>query len=199
MSYLDLCEVGGYMYALVTRNSGTTLEKFDPDLFCDSSLSVEPADGSVSGFGHLVGETVNVRGFYGDYSGSDDAGVTLDQAVVAEDGTVAIRLAGELVEGLSYVEVGIPFTATVEPLPPQIGPRTRLVAATLDLFNTREIVVGGYPLVTRRISDALDAPLPTVSGFYKVPLRGWGPSKTVAITQTAPQPMIVRGIEMESA
>jgi len=200
IAILDLCEMGGYMYALVQRNGGTTFEKYDPLYFTDSALKVTPTADVAAGFDHLASETVTVRIIRDAYDPDvDDTGETLDSAEVDEDGEVALKIAEVAFTDASEAECGLPFTAIVEPVPPQIGPRTRLVSVTLDLFETREIEVGGFPLVTRLVSDPLDGPLPLVSGFYKVPLRGWGPSKTVEIRQSAPQPMLLRGWELVSA
>ena len=200
VAVLDLCEWGGFMRSLVQRDGGTTFEKFDPAYFTDSAVQVEPVGPLASGVDHLAESDVTVRAVREIVDATeDDNGETLDTQTVTVDGEVDLEIAGVGVEDFVLAEIGLPFTAIVEPLPPKIGPRTRIIGATLDLFKTREILVDGYPLVTRMSSDPLDAPLPLVSRFFKVDGTGWTESATKRITQSAPHPFVLRGIELESA
>lgn len=185
--FLDLAEVGGFMYAVVDRELGRYIEKFDPAYFTDSGVIQSGSDETEwSGLEHLEGETVDVRG--------NEA--TLDQATVT--GGAITSQAGGLDYECFECEVGLPFDVAVQPTPVVATIKSRLIRATVDVYQSREFSVGGYPVVTRNATD-LSNPPPLVDGFWKVPLRGWSQRATVAIAQRSPQPLVVRGIEVEAA
>ena len=102
--------------------------RFDDDVsiedafFVDCGLSEEfdPAESSVSGLDHLIGETVQILG----------DGVVLTEQVVDENGAVdLVDLEGESTSA-SDVHAGLGFTSTIETMPllPQmhVDPRARM-------------------------------------------------------------------------
>lgn len=185
--WTDIAEAGGYIYAVAGVNGVRMLVKFSSDYYTDCGEVVTGSDlSSWTGLSHLNGLVCDVRG--------DDA--TLDRQTVSS-GTVASENGG-VAYPCDEVEVGLPFSVAIQPTPPVVGRKTRLIAATVDVYESRQFKVGGYPVVTRA-AGTLTNPEPLVSGLYRIPLRGFGQRKTVAIAQDAPQPLLIRGIEMEAA
>lgn len=186
-SFLDVAEAGGFMYAAIEHSAGRYLVKFDPAYFTDAGVIQTDSDQTAwSGLDHLDGDLCDVRG--------DEA--TLDQATPAS-GAIVSKAAG-VEYPCDELEVGLPFDLSVQPTPPVVGRKTRLYKAVVDVYRSREFSVGGYPVVTRNSASLVNPP-PLVDGLWPVPLRGWGQRKTVAITQRAPQPLTVRGLQMEAA
>lgn len=185
--FYDLAEVGGFMYVAVDRQNGRFLEKFDPARYTDAGAILTGSDDTEWTVDHLgLATDLHVRG----------DGATLDAVSTNGDGDFTTQVAG-VDHPCDSVEVGYPFIVTVRPTPPSLGRRTRLVACTVDILDTREITVGGYRVVTRNSSNLGAADLAT--GLYRVPLSGWGRNKTVTIEQNAPQPFLLRGLELEAA
>ena len=190
-AFEDVVEVGNVMYAAVARTiNGSAvryLERFDATFYTDAGEQQTGASSaSWSGFSHLEAETVDVRA----------DGATVDQVTVASGAVTASSGGADF--ACTAIEVGLPFDVTVEPTPPVLGRKTRLIAVTVDLYQTREIKVGGFVLETRQ-TGAIANPVALATGFYRVPLRGWGQRKTVEVTQRAPQPFHLRGLEVEVA
>ena len=186
-TFVDVTSAGGFMYVAVDRDNGRFLEKFDPAYFTDcGKIQAGSQVSAWTGLDHLDGQLCDVRG--------DEA--TLDQETPAA-GAITSQAAG-VDYPCDTIEVGLPFDVSVQPTPPVIARKTRLTEATIDVLESREFMVGGYPVVTRSALSLVN-PEPLVSGLYKVPLRGWGQRSTVAIAQRAPQPLTVRGLQMVSA
>ena len=192
-SFLEVAEVDDALYAVTSRNiDGSTtyfLEKFDAARYTDCGVYQTGAAASTwSGHSHLNGESVKVRG----------DGLTLNDATVS-GGIVATTLDGSTWSPTA-VEAGLGFAVTVEPTPPQQGEFTSISKVTLDLFESRAVFVNGF-----RVRDYLpgvaitDAPSPLSTGFRAMPVRGWGDRQTVTITQTEPQPLTLRALDIEVA
>ena len=176
------------VYLVVVRSiAGVTkrfVEKMDDALFLDCALAATsglPTD-SWTGFGHLNGEEVRVRG----------DGYVLENATPA-GGAITSS------EEVSALEAGLFFAASIQPLPPDAnvggktltGDKRRLVYVNLLLKNCRELIV---LMGTKRFEpafrafgdDVLDEPVQTFTGWKKVFVRGIGRSEAPEITQEQP-------------
>jgi hypothetical protein len=168
-AFRSIAETEGTVYAVVERAGTQRLERFDDTLACDAATSqADPAGATVwAGLGHLEGSTVTVLA----------DGAPRDTTTVLNGAIVLDRPA-------MVVQVGLPFTHVIEPMPPdmltpggaRMGP-VRLVAATFRLLATGAISVdlgrGSRPVPFRRLDTPLldAAPLPFTGD---VTLRGLG-------------------------
>ncbi len=162
--------VGDDVYLLVDREGVFTIELFDNNLNLDSALTGTAGSPTThwSGLDHLEGLTVSVIG----------DGIVQDNKVVT-DGEVTID------EAATDVEIGLPFTHIVEPLPPaSIGDgamirKTRLIQANFRVQDTKALRLnvgrGLKDVALRQFGEdeILDAPPPSVSGDIKVRALGW--------------------------
>lgn len=193
-SFLDVCEVGDELFVVVERDIDGDdvlfMERFDYDFFTDCAVQASLSDETtISGLDHLDGETVAVRA----------DGVTMERVEVAS-GDAAIR-SGDVPIESSEVEAGLPFTATVEPMPPQVGEFTAVVRAAVDLYESRAVNVDGYRLRDYLPGQTVPASglTPAITGVRPIELRGWGDRQSITITSSEPQPLLVRAVEMETA
>lgn len=162
--------VGEDVFLLIERNGAYVIEQFDDTLNLDSVLSgtvVSPA--SVwSGLDHLEGQAVSVVA---------DGQIQSEKFVVG--GTVTLDNAA-----LS-VEIGLPYTHMIEPLPPSAvgaaggGRKVRLVQGLFRFQDTQALRLdvgrGLKDISLRQIGDGplLDAPPPLISGDVRVRALGW--------------------------
>jgi hypothetical protein len=189
--------VGDVVYLLVLRGADYTVEEFDPKLNLDSALTgtAISASASWSGLDHLNGKTVSVVA---------DGIVQTDKVV--SNGQVTIDAAA------NTVEIGLPFTHIIEPLPPSVvdgggtGRATRLVEALFRLQDTAALrldVGRGFKDVALRQfgEDAiLDAPAPLVSADISVRALGWqidGTRPLWRISQSVPLPFTLLSVTTE--
>lgn len=186
--YEEVLVLGTAVYLTVKRtiNGGTVrfIERMDADHFLDASII--STNGSPitawSGYGHLNGETVNVRG--------DD--------YILEDAAVS---AGALTSSLdvSELEAGIEFLARVKTLPIEAilngeqiaGDWKRLVFTNVRLNNSRNVVVKVgttryAPSFTTFGSEVLDIPVQLFSGWKKVHVAGVDRDVALELTQDDP-------------
>lgn len=195
-SFKSVAEVDDYMHAVVQRTiDGSTvyyLERFDPDFYTDSGYAATAsATSSWSGLDHLEGETVDVRGEIDAAAGY----ATLDADTVAS-GAITTSVAGFATD-VTGIEVGIPFDTIVQPMPVEQGRKVRLVSATVDVVDSRDVRVDGWRVVDREGAAILVNPPALLSGLKRVPLRGWSERPAPTITQDEPQPLTVRGMDIE--
>jgi hypothetical protein len=162
--------VGDDVYLLVERDGNYFIELFDDALNLDSALSGEAGSPATewSGLDHLEGKSVSVVA----------DGVVLDPHTVA-DGQVTLD------EPATAVEIGLPYTHVIEPLPPAaIGEgamirKVRLVEAVFRLQDTKALRLdvgrGLKDVSLRRFGEAeiLDEPPPMVNGDIHVRALGW--------------------------
>lgn len=179
-----------YVDGVLTR----FIEKLNSDLFLDCALadtSVSATD-SWSGFDHLDGEDVWVRG----------EGYVLDNVTPASGAFTSS-------EEVTTIEAGFFFAASIQPLPPDanVGGRTltgdkrRLAWVNLYLKDCREIIVkmGSKrfePPFRQFGDDVLDEPVQTFTGWKKVFVRGIGRSDAPEITQEQPVEFEVLSLTM---
>lgn len=189
--------VGEDVYMLVDRDDTYTIEQFDSTLNLDSALSGTAGSPATiwSGLGHLEGKTVSVV--------ADDI-VQTDKVV--SGGQVTIDTAA------TSVQIGLPYTHIVEPLPPSVvnnggtGRATRLVEAIFRLEETAALRLD----VGRGLKDValkqfgedpiLDAPAPLISSDVKVRALGWqadGADPLWKIEQSVPLPFTLLSVTTE--
>lgn len=199
-SFRGVAVAGGTTYVLAERGGAVFLEAFDGALATDAALTgtADPATAAWSGLDHLEGETV---------------------AVVA-DGAVRPRPvvtggAVTLDEPASAVEIGLPFSHAVTPLPPVVqgpqggsqGGRVRPVAITFRLHETAALRLDtgrGFAEVPfkRFGTGVLDAAPAPFTGDRTVRAFGWrqgadGPLWRIA--QDTPLPFTLLSVSTELA
>ncbi len=189
--------VGDDVYMLVERNGTFMIEHLDASLHLDSALSGEVASpASVwSGLDHIEGEEVSI---------------VADGAVVTSQNVIGGLIT--LDEPASSVEIGLPYTHVVEPLPPnevgQVGSgrRLRLVEGIFRVKDTAALRLdvgrGAQDVSLKQIGegDILDTSAPTVSGDVKVRSLGWqkdGTQPLWRIEQSSPLPFTLLSVSLE--
>ncbi|MBU6234532.1 MAG: hypothetical protein KGQ41_01695 [Alphaproteobacteria bacterium] len=189
---LSVCAVGDVIYVLVQRDSGITIEMFDDELAMDSALAGESAVPSLtwSGLGHLEGKAVTV----------------LADGVVRPDAVVSGGIV-TLAEPASRVQIGLPFTHVVEPLPPNALAgggavrAARLIEAIFKVESTSalraDVGRGLRDVPLRDVGVVLDTPPPVVSGDIRVRAFGWQQDSTQPlwrIEQSVPLPFTLLSV-----
>lgn len=189
--------VGDGVYLLVDRAGTWTIERFDDALNTDSALvgASDAATAQWSGLDHLEGRTVAVVG----------DGTALGRVPVVA-GTVIVDPAA------IAVEAGLPFTHTIEPLPPgQVGQvaggdAVRLVGVAFRLEDTAALRVdlgrGLQELPLHRFGPqpAEGRPPPRVSGDRRLRALGWRRDidrPLWRIEQDAPLPFTLLSVTMD--
>lgn len=162
--------VGDEVYLLVERDGNYFIEVFDNSLNLDSALKGEAGSPATewSGLDHLEGMSVSVVA----------DGVVLDPHTVT-GGQVTLE------EPATAVEIGLPYTHVVEPLPPSaIGEgamirKVRLIEAVFRLQDTKALRLdvgrGLRDVSLRQLGeeDILDEAPPLMSGDIHVRALGW--------------------------
>lgn len=183
---------------LVEEASVHELIEFSFDLFTDSTSKqsfVTPTT-VITGLDHLDDKTVHVRGEITDGEGfyvfpSDTViggQITLDNAVV-------------------NVEVGLPFTPLIQPMPVQVPSQVgqtiyipkRLTRYFIDFYESIGVFVDGVLIPYLSFgSTVLDqVPEPKTGLVEQVNLGGWDRRQAPSITQSDPVPMTILGIGYE--
>lgn len=181
---------------LVARTIGGVtkryVEFFSPDLQTDSAVTgTSGGAGSTvwTGLSHLEGKAVDVvqDGFYG------------GRYTVAS-GQITLAIAA------NAVEIGLPYTSTIEPVPPEVPTGTGTGQG--NAMSVHEVVVrfqdsigakiNGQQIPTRSFAadGVLDDPLVPFSGDKRVENLGWkrGGESLVTITQELPFSMTVLAV-----
>lgn len=187
--------VDGEVFVVVDRqiNGGTKryVEQFVPTMTVDSGKTLTDTPKSIwPGFEHLAGETVQVMSNY-DYLG---------EFTMPVDGILDL---GELTP--STVTVGLNYTPTLTPLPPDLqlrsGPTTgdprRIVRVILDLVEAYNVDIDGSDLLIRQGGDDISQPISPVTGLREFWLLGWDLRGQPTVTQTVPLPLTINGMVME--
>ncbi len=162
--------VGENTYLLVERDGEFLIEKFDDTINLDSALSGESVSEKTiwSGLDHLEGKEVTVI--------SD--GIVLDNPLTVTSGSITLS------EPANTIEVGLPYTHILEPLPLAMnentsGRKTRLIEGIFRVYETQalRLDVGrglkDVPLKQFGEDEVLDTPPPVVSGDIRVRSLGW--------------------------
>jgi hypothetical protein len=163
--------VGDEVYFLVERGGEIFIEELESGFALDSALKGESDTPKTiwAGLDHLEGESVTVIA---------DGRVQLPLTVTA--GSITLE------EGARSVEIGLPFTHIVEPLPPNViegagaGRKLRLVEGVFRVQDTSAIRLdlgsGLNDVALRQFgasAEILDAPPPVVNGDIRVRALGW--------------------------
>lgn len=170
--------VGDDVYMLTLRDGNYLIELLDDDLNLDSSLTGEAGSPATiwSGLDHLDGQTASIVA----------DGEVVDSQTVSSG---AITLS----EAASAVEIGLPYTHIVEPLPPSEtgvaggGRRIRMIEAIFRLKETQALKLdvgrGLKDTALRQLGEEeiLDEPPPMVSGDIVVLALGWQNDPTAAL------------------
>lgn len=189
--------VGDNVYFLIERNGAFFIEQIDDTLYLDAALSGEDGTPTTiwSGLGYLEGQTVSVVA-----DGKVEASKTVS--------------AGQIVTSnpANTVQVGLPYTHIIEPLPPgnitEVGyaRAVRLVEAVFRLQNTAALTLdtgrGLKDISLRQLGEdpILDAAPPQVSGDIRVTAYGWNndTSKPLwRIEQSLPLPFALLSVHTE--
>lgn len=162
--------VGENTYLLVERDGDFFIEKFDDSIYLDSSLSGSSmmATTNWSGLDHLEGKEVTIVA----------DGVVLDEPITVISGGFTLP------DAANTIDVGLPYTHIVEPLPLAMsefsaGAKTRLVEGIYRVQDTQSLRLDvgrglkDVPLKQFGEDELLDAPPPIVSGDIKVRALGW--------------------------
>lgn len=188
--------VGEDSYILVDRDGTYTIELMDPELNLDSALSgySETPTTSWSGLDHLEGETVSIVA---------DGEVQTSQTV--SSGAITLSSAA------SDVDIGLPFTHVVEPLPPNILSDTgaaktvRMIQSVFRIEETSALKIdtgdGLQDITLRDTGDYnLSAPDDIVSADICVRALGWRrdlDQPLWRIEQSDPLPFTLLSVKME--
>lgn len=191
----SIAVAGDAVWMLIERGGAFSIEQLDDALSLDGALSGESTGGASiwSGLDHLEGREVCV----------------IADGVVVGTKTVLSGAITLDAPALS-VQVGLPFTHIVEPLPPASGAsarRVRLVEATFRLEQTAALRVdfgqGLRDIPLREMNSSaplLDAPAPLVSRDVRVRALGWrqdGSKPLWRIEQDTPLPFTLLAVAMD--
>jgi hypothetical protein len=188
----------GAVYLGVARDGAWRVERWDDDLLVDAGVRVTtglPLT-TVTGLGHLEGRTVAIV--------ADGA---VQPSATVTGGAVTLPREAE-----DEVQVGLPFTVLVRPMPPEprlpgdpmLGRKARIVRASMRVDDTGPFTLNGIVVDARRFGDApaspLDAPPRRLTGDARLSgLTGWSPRPTVDIAQEEPQPFQLLALALDVA
>ncbi|NQZ14813.1 MAG: hypothetical protein HRT94_08350 [Alphaproteobacteria bacterium] len=189
--------VGDDVYMLVERNGSYQIELFDDDLNLDSALTgeVETPTDTWSGLDHLEGQVVSI---VADGIVHTDTTVTSGQVILDAPATT--------------VEIGLPYTHIIEPLPPVVsqqgetGKRTRLIEIMFRFKDTQalrlDVGQGLRDVALKQLGEdiVIDAPPPIVSEDVRVRALGWqsdGTKPLWRVEQSVPYPFTLLSVTTE--
>lgn len=183
------------VWMLVERGGAFSIEQLDDTLTLDAALSGESTAGASvwSGLDHLEDQSVTIIA----------DGIVIGSKTV-QGGSVTLDAPAKT------VQIGLPFTHIVEPLPPAAGAssrRVRLVEAAFRLEQTAALRVdfgrGPRDIPLRELESGaplLDAPAPLISRDVRVRALGWsqdGSKPLWRIEQDTPLPFTLLAVAME--
>lgn len=196
--FTAVAEIEGTVWFAVQRFGTFRLERLDATLALDAALTGSAAAPKQewAGLDHLEGQTVTVV------------------ADGAPAGTALVS-GGEitLADPALSVQVGLPYTHEVAPLPPDLvvgasvfAPPLRVVSLIFRLLNTAALTVdlgrGPQPLPFRRLdSTALGTPPPSFTGDVRLRALGWHRSAADPlwrISDATPLPMTLLSVTTET-
>lgn len=186
--------VSDRLYLLVERviNSVTVyyIEIESLTALTDSAIvSTVTGSATLTGLGHLEGETVDVKAD-GAYQGE----------FVVVGGEVTITRVVD-----TDWEVGLPYTPIIQTMPlntglqngPNAASKKKILRAALRLFESNGVIVNNQRLADKTIGlNQFDAPIPQ-TGLKRITLLGWSLEADITITQDTPMPMNILNIGME--
>tara|TARA_X000001382_G_C3175137_1_gene180819 strand:+ start:677 stop:3271 length:2595 start_codon:yes stop_codon:yes gene_type:complete len=172
------------------------VEKLDDDRTTDCSFQLsdgsddgsKPTSTTVSGLGHLEGETVEVI--------RDDIFLGTKNVVSGEITIDQIPT--------TYVEVGLHYDVLAKTLPAEprlasgtmMGRKKRIVDASPILYKTQNIAINGKEVPLKQFPYTLDSSETVFSGRKRVtPVLGFSTEAQIEITQTKPLFFTLLGLE----
>lgn len=189
--------VGENVYLLIQRDGNYLIEKFEEALNLDSALTgeVSIATDTWSGLNHLEGQTVSVVA----------DGIALDTPIIVTSGSITLD------EPATEIQVGLPYTHIIEPLPPAMndvtaGRKMRLIEAIYRLQETQALRLDtgqglkDIPLKQLGEDIILDAPPSVINGDVKIRALGWqkdGTSPFWRIEQSVAYPFRLLSVATE--
>jgi hypothetical protein len=193
----SVATVGESTYALVERLGGVLIEVLDEAAYLDSALSgtSETPKQEWSGAGHLEGRTVKIVA---------DGSVVPD--AIVQGGSITLD------QPARSVQMGLPFTHVIEPLPPSMqaisagqGGKLRPISITLRVWETSALYLdagrGLLRVALKRLRDRmLDPPPFPFSGDVTVRTLGWrdtGIAPLWRIEQDVPLPFTLLSVSTE--
>ena len=169
------------------------IEQLVDDVFLDSQVTITLATAgtAVTGLSHLNGKVVQVK---------VDGARRVDKTV--SNGAITLDSRG------TVVEVGLPFEAKAETMPPAFPTKTgttmgdfkRIVKVQVQSSDTAGISINGAKQSLRELNvDNLDTVPTGKTGFYNYEPGDseWLQSPTVTILHNEPEPMTILGIIIE--
>lgn len=196
--FASVAVVEGEVYALIDRAGLISIECFDSTLAMDAALSgeAETAKTVWTGLNHLEGRVVRILA----------DGAAIETALVS-DGAISLS------EPARTVQIGLPFTHEIEPLPPVVqtavgtgpGAVVRLIRAHFRLLDTQALHLdtgkGPTPIPFRRFGrHAFDCGPPLFSGDVQMRAIGWKRDAFAPlwrISQDAPLPCTILAVATE--
>lgn len=169
------------------------IEKEDGALNTDCAVLITsglPTD-TITGLGHLEGETVDVKAD-GSYMGE----------YTVTGGEVVIERAAE-----TTLEAGIPFRPNIQTMPLNIsmanGPnafaKKKIQRIAVRVHESNGVIVNNQRIADKTIGqNQFDPPEPR-TGEFRVFVLGWSVDASVTITQEEPMPLMVLSIGVEVA
>ena len=196
-NFTAIAVVGDDVYVMVNRNGTYTIEYFDDNLYCDSGLTGTSETPTLiwSGLDHLNGQTVTIK--------ADDI---VQNSQIVSGGSITLSATA------ISVEIGLPFTHIIEPLPPSslssngAGRATRLIEGVFRVEDTAAITLDigrgldDIPLRDFGEKPILDAPIDPVSKDIIVKAFGWSKDQTKPlwrIEQDTPLPFTLLSVTTE--
>lgn len=196
-AFRTVAEVDGLVFLVVERTGTFRLERFGDALGVDAAVSGTHPTGATtwSGLDHLAGRSVVVVA-----DGAPRGTQTVTGGAVTTDPPARA------------VQVGLPFTHVIEPLPPELitqyGGRTgpvRLVAVTFRVLETAALSVdlgrGPVAVPFRRLGPlVLDTAPPAYTGDKTIRALGWRRDTTMPlwrIVGDTPLPMTLLSVTTE--
>ena len=166
--------VGEDVYLLIDRGGIYSIEQFDDALNLDAALSGTATNPTATwlGLSHLEGRKVTA---IGDGIVYPDLTVNSGQVTLPEE--------------VSNVEIGLPYTHIIEPLPPSTiseaggGRMARLIEAIFRIKDTSALKLdtgrGMNDIPLRETNEVtLGSPPPSITGDIRVKSIGWQPKLT---------------------
>lgn len=189
----SIAVVSDKLYMLVEREiqGGTVfyVEVESNDILMDAAISsnVGGSD-TLTGLGHLEGETVDVKAD-GAYMGTEV--VTGGQITIVRDAQV--------------IEAGLPYAPLIQTMPLNIGLKSgpnasskkKILRASVHLFESNGVLINGQRLADRTMGiDQFDPPIPQ-TGLKRITLLGWSLEAFLTVTQDTPFPMTILSLGNE--
>ena len=158
-------------------------------ILMDSAISTNVGGSdTLTGLGHLEGETVDVKAD-GAYMGTE----------VVTGGMITISRDAEV------IEAGLPYSPLIKTMPLNIGlnsgpnamSKKKILRAAIHLFESNGVLINGQRLADRTMGiDQFDPPIPQ-TGLKRITLLGWSLEAFLTVTQDTPFPMTILSLGNE--